>query len=141
MNQRLSTGLTVLDEALGGGLLPGSLTMIIGATGVGKTQLGMHILHAGSQQTPHNGGRNGGSPGAIIDLSSRGDSQNHTGYARSMFQHPLSVVDVNQDSLACPFVRGRPEDIYPFLGYGGRRVLRSQMDVDQWHAWQSELKI
>jgi len=34
MTNRLSTGVGRLDKALGGGLLPGSLTMLIGATGV-----------------------------------------------------------------------------------------------------------
>lgn len=43
MTHRISTGLLELDEALGGGLLPGTLTLIAGATGVGKTQFGMHF--------------------------------------------------------------------------------------------------
>ena len=33
---RLSTGLTALDDLLGGGLLPGSLTVVVGATGIGQ---------------------------------------------------------------------------------------------------------
>lgn len=131
MQSRLSTGLPKLDESLGGGLLPGTLTMVIGATGVGKTQLAMAFRQAGLQQE--------GSPGAVIDLSSRGDSQNHDGYGRRMFGQGLSVADPRRDQLPDPFVSGRPEDVLPFLGYGGQRVLRSQMDVDQWHTWQSEL--
>lgn len=130
MNQRLSTGILRLDEALGGGLLAGSLTMIIGATGVGKTQLSTHFAQAGIGQE--------GYPGTTIDLSSRGDSQNHSGYNERMFGRPLSVADPSSGSLADPF-GDRPEDLLPFLGYKGRRVLRSQMDVDTWHAWQSEL--
>ena len=82
---RLSTGLARLDEALGGGLLPGTLTMIVGATGVGKTQLAMHFLEAGADQE--------GVTGAIIDLSSRGDSQNHMGYRERMFGKLSGVVD------------------------------------------------
>ena len=39
--KRLPTGIVRLDAALGGGLLPGTLTVVIGATGVGKTQLGI----------------------------------------------------------------------------------------------------
>ena len=33
---------------LGGGLLPGTLTVVAGATGVGKTQLGLRWADAGS---------------------------------------------------------------------------------------------
>ncbi len=129
--RRVSTGIGSLDQALGGGLLPGTLTMVIGATGVGKTQLGMQLAHGGLSDSE--------APGAVIDLSSRGDSQNHWGYAQRMFESELSIADPDTQLGYCPFQDGRPGDVLPFLGYGGRRVLRSQMDVDQWHAWQSEL--
>ncbi len=131
MTRRLTTGIEQLDEALGGGLLPGTLTIVAGATGVGKTQLGMHFFAAET--------RPAGQPGAIIDLSSRGDSQNHEGYTQRMFSWPLTTASIQVTESPCPFQTGRPPDVLPFLGYGGRRVLRSQMDTDQWHAWQSEL--
>ncbi len=131
MTRRISTGLTELDDALGGGLLPGTLTILAGATGVGKTQFGMHFLSADlAQHRP---------PGAIIDLSSRGDSQNHDGYTQRMFSRRLSTADIHDEQSISPFAHGRPKDVMPFLGYGGKRVLRSQMDVDQWHGWQSEM--
>ena len=128
---RFSTGLKELDAALGGGLLPGSLTMLVGATGAGKTQFGLHFSHHGASQE--------GVRGTIIDLSSRGDSQNHLGYAASIFGTSLTAADPARLHHHAPFEDGRPADMLPFLGYGGRRVLRSQMDTDQWHAWQSEL--
>lgn len=131
MTHRIRTGLRELDEALGGGLLPGTLTLIAGATGVGKTQFGMHFLNADSMQ--------GGALGTIIDLSSRGDSQNHDGYTQRMFKRQLTTAGMSANELPCPFQDGRPADVLPFLGYGGKRVLRSQMDIDDWHAWQSEL--
>lgn len=141
MTRRLSTGLLELDDALGGGLLPGTLTLIAGATGVGKTQLGMHFLTA--DRSTGNGAvanRSAGQQlGAVIDLSSRGDSQNHAGYTLSMFGHDLTTAGIMDNELPCPFGQGRPPDVLPFLGYGGKRVLRSQMGVDDWHAWQSEL--
>ena len=112
-------------------MLPGTLTMVIGATGVGKTQLAMAFRQAGLSEE--------GQAGAVIDLSSRGDSQNHDGYGQRMFGTPLTVADPRRDELPNPFEHGRPEDVLPFLGYSGQRVLRSQMDVDQWHTWQSEL--
>ncbi|MCC6509632.1 MAG: recombinase RecA, partial [Pirellulaceae bacterium] len=101
MDSRFSTGLPELDESLGGGLLPGTLTMLIGATGVGKTQLAMAFREAGAQAE--------GQAGAIIDLSSRGDSQNHDGYGQRMFGKPLSVADPRRDDLPNPFTDGRPD--------------------------------
>lgn len=128
---RYSTGIGALDASLGGGLIPGTLTMVVGATGVGKTQLALAFREAGLLQE--------GVPGALVDLSSRGDSQNHSGYAQRMFGSRLSIANPSTESPPDPFAGQRPSDVLPFLGYSGRRVLRSQMDVDEWHAWQSEL--
>ena len=36
-----------LDQRLGGGLLPGTLTVVVGASGIGKTQLGLQFARAG----------------------------------------------------------------------------------------------
>jgi len=36
---------------LGGGLLPGTLCVAYGATGIGKTHLGLHFAHAGEVPT------------------------------------------------------------------------------------------
>jgi hypothetical protein len=130
--KRFSTGVDALDRALGGGLLPGTLTVIAGATGVGKTQLGIRWC---SQQ-----GSEEKRSGAIIDLSSRGDSQNHVDYAwqladRRLKSHRLARVSTkevfqDQESLG---------DLLTLFGYEGKRVLRSQLDADQWDAWQSQL--
>ncbi len=45
--QRVSLGVPGLDEMLEGGLLPGSIVLIQGAPGTGKTTLGMQFLHHG----------------------------------------------------------------------------------------------
>ena len=45
--ERLSTGVPGLDDLLGGGLLPGTLTVVCGATGIGKTQLGVQFARSG----------------------------------------------------------------------------------------------
>ena len=45
-SDRLQTGIPELDERLGGGLLRGTLTVVMGATGIGKTQLGLRITVA-----------------------------------------------------------------------------------------------
>ena len=42
---RQKFGYDRLDSLLGGGLLPGTLTVIAGATGAGKTQLGLAWCH------------------------------------------------------------------------------------------------
>ena len=103
--------------------------MLIGATGVGKTQLGIRFLQSGTDAE--------GSFGAVVDLSSRGDSQNHSGYADRLVGRPLSITQPDDDLPL--LATERPADILAFLGYSGRRVMRSQLDVDQWHAWQSDL--
>ncbi|NQU23205.1 MAG: recombinase RecA, partial [Candidatus Nealsonbacteria bacterium] len=58
---RQSTGIDPLDELLGGGLLPGTLTVVIGSTGIGKTQLGLQFAQAGGDQE--------GRPGIVFDVS------------------------------------------------------------------------
>ncbi len=128
--RRLSTGIAALDASLGGGLVPGTMVMLCGATGIGKTQLGLQMLAADRRAAT-------AGPGAIIDLSSRGDSQNHVAYARRLSGLELTVHDPRAD--VDHLFDAPPPHVLPFLGYSGRRVLRSQMDADEWHAWQSEL--
>ena len=52
---RHSTGIPQLDQALGGGIIPGTLTVVMGATGIGKTQLGVSYAHAGIVQEGQSG--------------------------------------------------------------------------------------
>jgi KaiC/GvpD/RAD55 family RecA-like ATPase len=73
MTTRVSTGSTRLDEMLGGGLLPGTLTVVYGATGIGKTHLGL--------QFGDHGARADGARGIVFDMNARGDSQQHHAYA------------------------------------------------------------
>jgi KaiC/GvpD/RAD55 family RecA-like ATPase len=77
MTVRVSTGLGRLDEMLGGGLLPGTLCVVYGATGIGKTHLGLHFAHAG--------GIAEGAPGIFFDMNARGDSQQHAAYASRLY--------------------------------------------------------
>jgi len=48
--RRMSTGLPGLDEMLGGGLLSGTTTVLLGFTGSGKTTLCMHFLDDGASR-------------------------------------------------------------------------------------------
>src|SRR5436309_219763 len=62
---------------LGGGLLPGTLAVAYGATGVGKTHLGLTFAHQGRKAD--------GRPGLVVDMNGRGDSQQHAPYASRLF--------------------------------------------------------
>ena len=75
--QRQSTGITHHWMIfLGGGLLPGTLTVVMGATGIGKTQLGSRLCQCRQHEQE-------GQRGILFDLTSRGDSQNHAEYAQA----------------------------------------------------------
>ncbi len=45
-HRRTSTGLTELDRVLGGGLVPGSVTLLGGDPGIGKSTIGLQIMAA-----------------------------------------------------------------------------------------------
>jgi circadian clock protein KaiC len=47
---RITAGTPALDAMLGGGLWPGSSTMIAGSSGSGKTIMGLHFLYGGADQ-------------------------------------------------------------------------------------------
>src|SRR5439155_26605185 len=85
MMTRQSTGVPGLDDLLGGGLIPGTLTVVVGATGIGKTQLGLQFANAGAAQETRRG--------VVFDMSSRGDSQSHAEYARRMFDWRLVAME------------------------------------------------
>jgi KaiC/GvpD/RAD55 family RecA-like ATPase len=133
MVDRLTTGNERLDRLLGGGLLPGTLTVVSGATGIGKTQLGVHFAHAGVHQE--------GRGGLVFDMSCRGDAQSHADYARRMFDWRLSAT--NPDAPPTPaelFDLSRAlGDYLHVFDYGGRRVTRGDLDFEAWQDWQSEL--
>jgi circadian clock protein KaiC len=58
-DDRITTGVTALDTMLGGGVWPGSATMIAGPSGSGKTIMGLHFIYGGAQH---------GEPGVIATL-------------------------------------------------------------------------
>lgn len=132
--ERFSTGIPALDQLLGGGLLPGTLTVVLGATGIGKTQLGLQFAHAGLQQE--------GEKGCIFDLTTRGDAQNHHNYAQRMFDWILTQRDFDHDSLPpqayWDYHRARCDYAHLFHR-GGRRVTRQDIEPDEWHLWKQEL--
>lgn len=57
--ERISIGIPMLDEMLGGGLSKGSSNLIAGSTGTGKTVLGLNFIMEGAKK---------GEPGIIINF-------------------------------------------------------------------------
>lgn len=128
--KRISTGVPALDEHLGGGILPGTMTVVLGATGIGKTQLGTHFCQHDATD-----------PGVIFDMSSRGDGQNHFGYSERMYQKQLTPVDCQHHFDVAEVV-----DVDKFIGdylhvfeMTGQRVTKRDMEMEQWRDWQAEL--
>jgi len=130
---RLSTGIPALDRRLGGGLLPGTLTVVVGSTGIGKTQFGLQFANAGLAQEKHRG--------ILFDMAARGDSQNHAAYARRMFDWTLdeapSPAELDLDAFFA--ADRRPGDYLHVFKHQGRRVTRADLDHDEWRQWQGEL--
>jgi circadian clock protein KaiC len=51
-DQRCATGVNQLDAMLGGGIPCGTATLVLGASGSGKTSLGLHFLSRSSAEEP-----------------------------------------------------------------------------------------
>jgi KaiC len=120
--QRLLTGIPGLDELLGGGLIPGTLTAVVGATGIGKTQLGVQFARAGLLSSP------APRPGILFDMSSRGDSQSHAEYARRIFDWKLAVADADKQVQLDSFFASEPGEYLHIFDYTGRRVTKRDLD-------------
>ncbi len=129
---RLKTGIERLDELLGGGLLPGTLTVVMGATGIGKTQLGLAFADHGRNQE--------GQRGILFDLTARGDSQNHQAYAERICQWQINEQCVDEalipEQVWDPSAARR--DYLHIFQQSGRRVTASDMDSDAWREWKYE---
>ncbi len=133
MSERFTTGLPWLDELLGGGLLPGTLTVALGATGIGKTQLGLAFANAGRAQE--------GEAGLLFDLTTRGDAQSHADYANRLFDWTLSTRDP-EEPIDLERIWNRNEsrrDYLHLFSRGGRRVTVHDLDPDDWREWKVEL--
>jgi KaiC/GvpD/RAD55 family RecA-like ATPase len=133
MPERLQTGISRLDDMLGGGLLPGKLTVVVGATGIGKTQLGIQFAHRGTQQE--------GEPGVIFDMTSRGDAQNHADYADRLFRWSLRARPIGENIHPHQFwdrETARYDSMHIF-NRAGRRVTISDLEFDDWKAWKVDL--
>ena len=132
-SERFSTGIAELDSLLGGGLIPGTLTVVMGATGIGKTQLGLQFANAGLQQE--------GERGILFDMTSRGDAQNHADYAQricdwALKTRPLDVSCAPEEIWNRDVIR---TDYFHVFDRTGRRVTLRDLDREQWQEWRAEL--
>lgn len=130
---RQSTGIARLDQALGGGLIPGTLTVVMGATGIGKTQLGVTWCHAGLEQE--------GEAGVIFDLTTRGDSQNQAEYADRLFDWKFKKRQL-LDRIDYAVVWNREQirsDYLHVFNRGGRRVTINDMQPEEWKEFKADL--
>lgn len=133
LRHRDSTGVAGLDALLGGGLLPGTLTVVLGATGIGKTQLGLQFARQGLTQD--------GQTGILFDMTSRGDAQNHADYARRLFDWTLRERPIEQHLSPDELWDARiaRADYCHLFERSGRRVTRNDLDHDAWLEWKAEL--
>ena len=116
MPRRVKFGIEKLDQMLGGGLLPGTLTVVYGATGIGKTQLGLTFAVSGEQYER--------ARGVIFDMTARGDSQRHDEYAKRLFDWDLrvwnhSIRPGQQNPFPPPLALEKMKYCHEF-DYGGR---------------------
>lgn len=130
--ERIQTGIPKLDELLGGGLLPGRLTVVLGATGIGKTQLGLQFAERGLQQE--------GQRGILFDMTARGDSQHHAEYASRLFDwtlRPFAAGTLEQGETLWDAARARCDTCHLFEN-AGRRVNLGGLDAEQVRGWKAE---
>jgi KaiC/GvpD/RAD55 family RecA-like ATPase len=110
---RVSTGFVRLDAMLGGGLLPGTLTVVYGATGIGKTHLGLAFADHGRQADA--------ARGLIVDLNARGDSQQHGPYATRLHGWALqrwthTVMPMTDPYPPAEQLDAHYLDVFPWVG-------------------------
>ena len=130
---RQSTGIPRLDSALGGGLIPGTLTVVMGATGIGKTQLGLSYANAGLSQE--------GQRGLIFDLTTRGDSQNQPEYAERLFGWKMVARQIRErfdPNIVWDRDAIRSDYLHVFHR-GGRRVTIGDMAPEDWQEFKEDL--
>ena len=130
---RHSTGISRLDQALGGGLIPGTLAVVMGATGIGKTQLGVSYAYAGKKQE--------GETGILFDLTTRGDSQNQPEYADRMFGWKFrqrSYSDQFDPNVVWDAGKIRADYLHVFHR-GGRKVTIGDMQPEEWQEFKADL--
>ena len=114
MTARASTGISKLDEMLGGGLWPGTLCVVYGATGIGKG-MAAHIHKAKPGLAAEE------APGIFFDMNARGDSQQHFEYAERLYEWKLrrwthTVTPMSEPFPSADQMTARYCDALPWVG-------------------------
>ncbi|MDR2763161.1 MAG: recombinase RecA [Planctomycetaceae bacterium] len=132
-NNHQSTGIIGLDEKLGGGFVSGTMAVLVGSSGIGKTQFGIQYANAGLNQE--------GLRGVLFDMASRVDPQGHNEYSQRICNWIL-----REESLETRFEHEKffdssrvAGDYFHPLRYQGKRVTKRDLDFDQWNDWNAEL--
>ena len=114
-------------------MIPGTLTVVMGATGIGKTQLGLQFANAGRLQE--------GERGILFDMTSRGDAQNHADYAQRMCDWTLKprLLDTANSAEEVWNRELIRTDYFHVFERSGRRVTMRDLDREQWQEWRAEL--
>ncbi|MDR3109542.1 MAG: recombinase RecA [Planctomycetaceae bacterium] len=130
---RLSTGVPGLDAKLGGGLIPGTMTVVVGSSGIGKTQFGIQFARAALAREK--------ATGVIFDMAARIDPQGHFEYAKRIADWTIKQEESEQTiDYAAIFDKKRPlGDYLQALTTKGRRVTRRDVDFDTWNDWHADL--
>ena len=130
--KRVSTGIEGLDQHLGGGLIPGTLTVVLGATGIGKTQFGIQFANHGKLSDQREG--------VIFDFASRGDDQSQASYAQQICNWNLrNYAFTNLDAILDPAnLCGQYHRVFAVRA---TRISRRDLEFDDWHQWQAEINM
>ena len=131
--QRQSTGIASLDELLGGGLIPGTLTVVMGATGIGKNATRPLLCQRGKKLRRNSGASCLTSPLAatlkIMLITPTGCAIGNSRRDRSMPRpHSKQIWDPAQTR----------RDYLHIFQHSGKRVTATDMDSDQWREWKYE---
>ena len=115
------------------GLLPGTLTVVAGATGVGKTQLGLHWANAGPER------RRAARRPLRLDQSRRFSESRRLrlrAVRLDLSEYPLTS---EPRFRACWDFSATIGDYFHPFDAAGRRVTQADLEADQWHEWKSDL--
>ncbi|MGL6196318.1 MAG: RAD55 family ATPase, partial [Thermoguttaceae bacterium] len=155
-SNRLSTGIPELDEKIGGGLVPGTMTVLVGSSGIGKTQFGVKFANAGFAQNSQScsadqevaaqevkakkTSKNELRRGVILDLIARADSQGHSEYAKRLCDWTIRTEEPGKKFDPETFFESAKSvgDYFRVIASRGSRITKRDLEFDAWHDFQAK---